>query len=73
MLFVAAQVSSWGDDCPEGPYSSCVETDKVILYGHLFKALKDGLYEACLEPHEESKDGLAVMNSIVNQHGGTAI
>ena len=22
---------------------SCVETDKVILYGHLFKALKDGL------------------------------
>ena len=50
-----------------------VDTDKVILYGHLYKALQDGLYEACLEPHEDSKDGLAVMNSIVNQHGGTAI
>ena len=50
-----------------------VETDKVILYGHLFKALKDGLYESCLQPHEDSKDGLAVMNSIIHQHGGTAI
>ena len=50
-----------------------VETNKVILYGHLFKALKDGLYESCLQPHEDSKDGLAVMNSIIHQHGGTAI
>ena len=48
---------------------SCVETDKVILYGHLDKALKDGLYESCLQPHEDSKDGLAVMKSLLQQHG----
>ena len=49
---------------------SCVETDKVILFGHLEKALKDEPYELCLQPHEGSKDGLAVMESLLQQHGG---
>lgn len=50
-----------------------VDTDKVLLYSLLYKALMGGIYEACLEPHEDTKDGLAVMNSIIDQHGGSAI
>ena len=51
-------------------YSPCVETDKVALFKHLEKALEDGPYELCLQPHEDSKDGLAVMKSLLQQHDG---
>ena len=49
---------------------TCVETDKVALYGYLEKALEDGPLESCLQPHEDSKDGLAIMKSLLQQHGG---
>ena len=54
-------------------YSSlCVEADKVTLYDHLDKALSGGPLESVLQAHEETKDGQAVMESIMKQHGGKA-
>ena len=50
--------------------SLCVEADKVTLYDHLDKALSGGPLESVLQAHEDTKDGQAVMESIIKQHGG---
>ena len=52
--------------------SNCLEADKVILYDLLDRALANGPLESALQAHEETKDGQAVMHSIIKQHGGTA-
>jgi len=46
------------------------ETDKVALFGHLEKALEDGPYKSFLQPHEDSKDSLPVMKSLLQRYGG---
>ena len=50
--------------------SSCVEADKILLYDHLDKALSGGPLESVLQAHEDTKDGQAVMSTILLQHGG---
>ena len=52
--------------------SNCLEADKVILYDLLDRALANGPLESALQAHEDTKDGQAVMRSIIKQHGGTA-
>lgn len=52
--------------------SNCLEADKVILYDLLDRALANGPLESALQAHEDTKDGQAVMHSIIKQHGGTA-
>ena len=55
--------------------SNCLEADKVILYDLLDRALANGpllMLESALQAHEDTKDGQAVMRSIIKQHGGTA-
>ena len=49
---------------------TCAETDKVTLYGYLVPALENGPLESALQPHEETKDGQAVVRTILLQHGG---
>ena len=50
--------------------SSCVEADKILLYDNLDKALSGGPLESVLQAHEDTKDGQAVMSTILLQHGG---
>ena len=52
--------------------SSCVEADRVTLYDYLDKSLSHGPYESTLQAFEDSKDGQAVMETILLQHGGIA-
>ena len=47
--------------------SSCVEADKILLYDHLDKALPGGPLESVLQAHEDTKDGQAVMSTILLQ------
>ena len=49
---------------------NCLEADKVILYDYLDQALSGGSLELALQAHKYTKDGQAVMNSIIKQHGG---
>ena len=49
---------------------TCAESDKVTLYGLLVPALENGPLESALQPHEETRDGRAVMREIATQHGG---
>ena len=49
---------------------TCAETDKVTLYGLLAPALENGPLESALQPHEDTKDGQAVIQEIKTQHGG---
>ena len=49
---------------------TCAETDKVTLYGYLVPALENGPLESALQPHEETKDGQAVVRTILLQYGG---
>lgn len=51
---------------------ACAETDKVTLYGLLVPALENGPLESALQPHEDTKDGQAVIQEIKTQHGGRA-
>ena len=41
-----------------------------MLYDHLDKALSGGPLESVLQAHEDTKDGQAVMSTILLQHGG---
>lgn len=50
--------------------STCVETDKVTLFGLLEKALKGRPLESALQPHEDSKDGQVVIKSMYVQYEG---
>ena len=50
--------------------SACVEADKVILYNHLDKSLQNGPLESALQANEDTKDGQAVIETIMLQHGG---
>ena len=52
--------------------SLCVEADKVVLYNHLDRALSGGPLESILQAHKNTKDGQAVMESIIKQHGRKA-
>ena len=49
---------------------NCAETDKVTLYGYLKTALESGPLESALQPHEDIKDGQAVIQEMYMQHGG---
>ena len=49
---------------------TCAETDKVTLYGLLAPALENGPLESALQPHEDTKDGQAVIQEIKMQYGG---
>ena len=49
--------------------SSCVEADKILWYDHLDKALSGSPLELILQAHEDTKDGRAVMSTIILQHG----
>ena len=40
------------------------------MYNHLDRALTGGPLESALQEHEDTKNGQAVMDSIVKQHGG---
>ena len=51
---------------------TCDETDKVILYGYFETALTGGPLESALQPHEDTKDGQAVIREMHMQHGGRA-
>ena len=50
--------------------SSCVESGKILLYDHLDKAFSGGPLKSVLQAHEDTKDGQAVMCTILLQHGG---
>ena len=50
--------------------SSCFEADKILLYDYLDKALSGGPLESVLQAHEDTKDGQAVMSTILLQHEG---
>ena len=50
--------------------SSCVESDKVTFFDFLEKALQCGPLKLALQPHEDSKDGQAVIKSMYVHHGG---
>ena len=49
---------------------TCAETDKVTLYSLLVPALEEGPLESALQPHEDTKDGQAVVQEITVQQGG---
>ena len=49
---------------------TCAESDKVALYGYLVPALEGGPLESALQPHEETKDGQAVVQTILMKYGG---
>ena len=50
--------------------SSCVKADKILLYDHLNKALLGGPLELVLHAHKDTKDGQAIISTILLQHGG---
>ena len=50
--------------------SPCVEADKVHLYNLLVQALQDGPLESALQAHEDLKDGMEVIKTIMVQLGG---
>ena len=50
--------------------SACVETNKILLFNRLDKALQNGPQESAIQAHESNKDSQAVMKTIMVQHGG---
>ena len=51
-------------------FNSCGEADKVVLFDYLDKALAHDPYKSTLQAFEDSKDGQAVIKTIILQHGG---
>ena len=51
-------------------HDTCVETDKVTLYGIFGTWLLGGPLKSALQPHEDIRDGQVVTQEMYLQHGG---